>query len=72
MDRDLIFICRKLTLKFIYLGPSARPGKYFAKIERSEFTLAVQIAAIIFFLTKLISYQPSVIMQEAHKNSPNM
>ena len=48
MDDDLIFICPKLTLKFIYLCPSALPVTYFAKIERSEFNLSVQIVTISF------------------------
>jgi len=53
MDDDLIFICPKLTLKFIYLCPSARPVRYFAEMERSEFNLVVQIVTIIIFYNNI-------------------
>ena len=53
MDRDLIFICRKLTLKFIYLCPSVRTVKDFVEMNRREFNLGVQIVTIIIFFNKI-------------------
>jgi hypothetical protein len=54
------------------LCPSARLFKYLAETEGNKFNWGAQIVTIIIFLTKLTSYQSSVIVQEAHKNSPNM
>ena len=53
MYDDLILIYPKLTIRFLYLYPSARPFKYFAEMERSEFNLGAQIVTIITFFNKI-------------------
>ena len=53
MYDDLILIYPKLTIRFLYLHPFARPFKYFAEMERSEFNLSAQIVTIIILFNNI-------------------
>ena len=62
---------REISVALISLGrsPFTRGGEN--NLCRSAL-IRVQLIPLSIFLTKLTSYQSSVIIQEAHKNSPNM